>query len=246
MAEEVAKPIRVSEIFGPTVQGEGLLIGRPTVFVRTGGCDFRCTWCDTLYAVLPEYRDEWRAMSPEAIMAEVARLSGGRPVLVTLSGGNPALQPLGSLIALGHAAGYQFAMETQGSVAQPWFAALDWLALSPKPPSSGMTMDWEQFDDCIEQAAGGPTVFLKIVVFDRTDYDFARDVAARHPRLPICLQVGNHTPAEPNPAGQGGVDQEGLMARFRWLVEQVAKDHWHEATVLPQLHVLAWGNARGV
>jgi 7-carboxy-7-deazaguanine synthase len=36
------------------------------------------------------------------------------------------------------------------------------------------------------------------------------------------------------------------MARFRWLVEQVARDHWHGATVLPQLHVLAWGNQRGV
>jgi 7-carboxy-7-deazaguanine synthase len=246
MAESAAKPIKVSEIFGPTVQGEGLLIGRPTVFVRTGGCDFRCSWCDTLYAVLPEYRDEWRAMSREAIMAEVQRLSGGRPVLVTLSGGNPALQPLGSLIALGHAVGHRFAMETQGSVAQAWFADLDWLVLSPKPPSSGMTMDWAQFDDCLEQAAGGPTVFLKCIVFDRADYEFARDVAARYPQLPICLQVGNHTPADPNPAGSGGVDQAGLMGRFRWLVEQVAKDHWHEATVLPQLHVLAWGNERGV
>ena len=149
MTTTAAKPIRVSEIFGPTVQGEGLLIGRPTVFVRTGGCDFRCSWCDTLYAVLPEYHDEWRPMSPEAIMAEVARLSGGRPVLVTLSGGNPALQPLAPLIALGHAAGYRFAMETQGSVAQPWFADLDWLVLSPKPPSSGMTMDWRSFDECL-------------------------------------------------------------------------------------------------
>ena len=50
--------IRISEIFGPTIQGEGPLIGRPSIFVRTGGCDYRCNWCDTLYAVLPEYRDE--------------------------------------------------------------------------------------------------------------------------------------------------------------------------------------------
>jgi organic radical activating enzyme len=48
--------IRISKIFGPTIQGEGPLIGRPIVFVRTGGCDYRCSWCDTLYAVLPEYR----------------------------------------------------------------------------------------------------------------------------------------------------------------------------------------------
>jgi 7-carboxy-7-deazaguanine synthase len=241
-----SKPIRVSEIFGPTVQGEGFLIGRPTVFVRTGGCDFRCAWCDTLYAVLPEYRGEWRPMSPEAIMAEVMRLSGGKPLLVTLSGGNPALQPLAPLIELGHEAGYRFAMETQGSVAQSWFADLDWLVLSPKPPSSHMTTDWDLVDACLAQAAERPMISLKCVVFDRADYDFARTAAARYPQLPICLSVGNHTPAEPNPAGSGGVDQAGLMARFRWLVDRVAADHWHEATVLPQLHVLAWGNQRGV
>ncbi len=43
--------IRVSEIFGPTIQGEGVLIGLPTVFVRSGGCDYRCSWCDSLHAV---------------------------------------------------------------------------------------------------------------------------------------------------------------------------------------------------
>ena len=52
------KKVRVSEIFGPTVQGEGPLIGKPTVFVRTGGCDYRCNWCDTLYAVLPKHSKE--------------------------------------------------------------------------------------------------------------------------------------------------------------------------------------------
>jgi len=96
--------IRISEIFGPTIQGEGPLVGRPTVFVRTGGCDYRCTWCDTLYAVLPEYRGEWTLMTPAAIMARVDELAGGEPVLVSLSGGNPALQPLAPLIALGRRA----------------------------------------------------------------------------------------------------------------------------------------------
>src|SRR5215475_9253596 len=104
--------IRISEIFGPTIQGEGPLIGRPTVFVRTGGCDYRCAWCDTLYAVLPRYRDEWHPMTSPEIFARIEELSGGRPILVTLSGGNPALQPLGPLIELGRAKGYGFAVET--------------------------------------------------------------------------------------------------------------------------------------
>ena len=50
--------IRVNEIFGPTIQGEGALIGQPTIFVRTGGCDYRCSWCDTLHAVDSAYRDD--------------------------------------------------------------------------------------------------------------------------------------------------------------------------------------------
>jgi 7-carboxy-7-deazaguanine synthase len=131
-------------------------------------------------------------------------------------------------------------------VAQPWFAELDWLVLSPKPPSSAMTMDWTVFDACLAAAGQRPEVALKFVVFDQADYDFARAAAARYPRLPVCLQVGNHTPGAPNPAGAEGVDQAGLMNRFRWLVDNVAADHWHDVTVLPQLHVLAWGNRRGV
>ena len=84
-------PLRVSEIFGPTIQGEGALIGVPTVFVRLGGCDYRCSWCDSLHAVESAYRESWTPMSAEAVMDEVARLSGGRPLLVSLSGGNPAM-----------------------------------------------------------------------------------------------------------------------------------------------------------
>src|SRR5262245_57803615 len=126
--------ISISEIFGPTVQGEGPLVGRPTVFVRTGGCDYRCTWCDTLYALLPKYRDEWLLMTPSDTLARIDELASGNPVLVTLSGGNPALQPLAPLIALGRSKGHRFALETQGSVPSPWFTELDWLILSPKPP----------------------------------------------------------------------------------------------------------------
>ena len=238
--------IRISEIFGPTVQGEGALIGKPTVFVRTGGCDYRCSWCDTLYAVLPAYRHDWLPMAPEEILSKVAHLTGDTPVLITISGGNPAIQPLGPLIEQGHLHGHRFAMETQGSVAADWFATLDHLVLSPKPPSSGMETDWAAFDDCLAAANGRPHTVLKVAVFDEADYAFARAAAARHSSLPVYLSIGNHTPGEPNEAGRDGVDQPGLMARFRWLVDRVAQDRWFDATVLPQLHVLAWGNERGV
>ena len=239
--------IRISEIFGPTIQGEGPLIGRPTVFVRTGGCDYRCSWCDTLYAVLPEYRDEWTPMTPGAIIARVNKLAGGEPVLISLSGGNPALQPLAPLIALGRESGHSFALETQGSISQPWFADLDWLILSPKPPSAGVTVDREAFEGCLNAASGQPRCALKIVIFDDSDYGYAKGLAACYPTLPVYLQVGNPAPLD----AVGGVFSDeanigDLLRRFRWLADKVTTDLWLNATVLPQLHVLAWGNKRGV
>lgn len=236
--------ILISEIFGPTVQGEGPLIGRPSVFVRTGGCDYRCRWCDTLYAVLPEHRGDWTAMTAEAIVARVDALAAG-PLLVTLSGGNPALQPLAPVIALGRRRGHSFALETQGSIARPWFATLDWLILSPKPPSSGMATDWEALAACV--ASGAAHRVLKIVVFDDADYAYARDVATRHPALPVYLQPGNPAPelGRADPSSEEA-DFAALRARYRWLVERVAADRWYDATVLPQLHVMVWGNRRGV
>ncbi|WP_324753616.1 7-carboxy-7-deazaguanine synthase QueE [Roseovarius sp. Pro17] len=240
----MSEAIRISEIFGPTIQGEGALIGVPTVFVRTGGCDYRCVWCDSLHAVDSEYRHDWTPMSASAVMDEVRRLSGGEPLTVTLSGGNPAIQPLGDLIALGRGEGYGFALETQGSMAKDWFSQLDMLVLSPKPPSSEMQTDWALLQECIEAAQGAPTV-LKIVVFDEADYAYAGDVAARHPGLAIYLQPGNHTPPPPED-DTATVDQDGIDARMRWLVDRVIADRWHAARVLPQLHVMLWGNKRGV
>ncbi|WP_101068575.1 7-carboxy-7-deazaguanine synthase QueE [Roseovarius salinarum] len=238
------RDIRVAEIFGPTIQGEGALTGQPTVFVRTGGCDYRCSWCDSLHAVESEWRESWTPMSADSVMARVETLSGGRPILVSLSGGNPAIQPLGGLISIGHEKGYSFALETQGSVARDWFAQLDVLVLSPKPPSSGMTVDWPAFDDCVAAGQGAETI-LKIVVFDEDDYRWARNVAARCPALPVYLQPGNHTPPPPDDDA-ATVDQAGVDARMRWLVDRVVQDGWFGARVLPQLHVMLWGNKRGV
>jgi 7-carboxy-7-deazaguanine synthase len=63
----------------------------------------------------------------------------------------------------------------------------------------------------------------------------------------VYLQVGNPAPLT---AAGGTISDEGdiddLLRRFRWLVGKVTSDYWFAATVLPQLHVLAWGNKRGV
>lgn len=229
--------IRISEIFGPTIQGEGALIGQPTIFVRSGGCDYRCSWCDTLHAVDSQYRNDWRPMSAESIFLEVQKLSGGKPLMVSLSGGNPAIQPFDSLIALGKKHGYRFALETQGSIAQDWFADLDVLTLSPKPPSSAMKTDWAKFDECLAAAGINPQIALKIVIFDDTDYAYACEAAAKYPHLPLYLQPGNE---------MDKTSLDTLTERMRWLVEKVNTDKLFQATVLPQLHVMLWGNQRGV
>ncbi len=233
--------IRISEIFGPTIQGEGALIGKPTVFVRTGGCDYRCVWCDTPHAVDSKFRDQWKPMTAEEIFAKVRELSGGRPLMVSLSGGNPAIQDLWPLIDLGKSKGYTFALETQGSIAQDWFAALDVLTLSPKPPSSEMKTDWDMFDACVKAAGKDTKIALKIVIFDETDYKYAQDAAVRYPDLPLYLQPGNPVTNE-----KAIPDFDSIMSRMRWLTDKVTHDEWYSAVVLPQLHVLMWGNQRGV
>ena len=69
LAPTRAKLIPVVEIFGPTIQGEGAEAGVPTHFVRVGGCDYRCIWCDTMYAVDPDDR------TSDVRAAELARTS---------------------------------------------------------------------------------------------------------------------------------------------------------------------------
>lgn len=239
----MSETIRISEIFGPTIQGEGALIGQPTVFVRTGGCDYRCSWCDTMHAVDSAYRQDWTPMSAAEIWAKIDNLSGGQPLMISLSGGNPAIQDLKPLIALGKSQNYRFALETQGSIAKDWFADLDVLTLSPKPPSSGMDTDWEALAACVNAAGKDTQTALKFVVFDDADYAYAKAAAARHPKLPVYLQPGNHTPPAQD---DDSIDIGGIMERMRWLTDTVTKDRWFAASVLPQLHVLLWGNMRGV
>jgi 7-carboxy-7-deazaguanine synthase len=70
-------------------------------------------------------------------------------------------------------------------------------------------------------------------------------VAARYPALPVYLQPGNHTPPPPE-AEDAEIDMDGITDRMDWLVSRTLADGWFEARVLPQLHVLIWGNKRGV
>ncbi|WP_149094427.1 7-carboxy-7-deazaguanine synthase QueE [Paenibacillus terrae] len=143
-------PIPVLEVFGPTVQGEGMVIGRKTMFVRTAGCDYHCSWCDSAFTWDGSAKDQIRRLSAADIWQELQAIGGTRFSHVTLSGGNPALLPqLGELITLLRSQSIATAVETQGSRWQEWLYDIDEVTLSPKPPSSGMTTNWDVLDDIV-------------------------------------------------------------------------------------------------
>ncbi|MFD3261530.1 7-carboxy-7-deazaguanine synthase QueE [Paenibacillus lentus] len=239
--------IPVLEIFGPTIQGEGMVIGQKTMFVRTAGCDYRCSWCDSAFTWDGSAKDDIRRMTAEDIYAELYSLGGDRFSHVTLSGGNPALLGgLGALVALLHEKGIVVAVETQGSRWQDWLAEVDQVTLSPKPPSSGMTTDWDALDEVASKLSARPDPLdqsLKVVVFDEQDLAYAKKVHARYPHIPFYLQVGNPDVKRMD-IQQHTAD---LLERYEQLIDQVVSaPELNDVRVLPQLHALVWGNKRGV
>ena len=108
MVWRTLKMLRITEIFF-SLQGESRFAGLPCAFVRTTGCNLRCTWCDSAYTF-----QGGRDMAVEAIMAELAKFPTKR---VEVTGGEPLLQknvyPLFSALL---AAGYEVLLETSGSV----------------------------------------------------------------------------------------------------------------------------------
>lgn len=142
-----------------TVQGEGRYAGTPAYFVRLGGCDVGCPWCDAKYA--------WKAavfplVGVDQIAARVVA-SGARTVVVT--GGEPLLRPLGPLTEVLTAKGLRIHLETSGS--HPFSGRFDWVCLSPKrqrPP----------LDEAFARAQE-----LKVVVGCDGDFAWAEQNAAR-------------------------------------------------------------------
>lgn len=224
--------MKVDEIFGPTIQGEGALAGSVTNFVRLGGCDYRCSWCDTMHAVDPVNVPNWRDMTAEEIAAEVKELTPKLPEgsWVTISGGNPAVWA-NELLGLVHILQWdkwRVNIETQGSIPNRAFRSADMVTISPKGPSSGMAFDIDKLRDCLAICANP---ILKFVVADDEDFTFARGVANLIVGWPGIY-------AQP-------LTKNGSF-NYRWLCEKVASTpgcaFWK---VIPQLHVLAWGNERG-
>lgn len=238
----MAAKIPVLEIFGPTIQGEGRVIGRKTMFVRTAGCDYRCSWCDSAFTWDGNAKEDIQLMTAEEIYNQLKKIGGDRFDHVTISGGNPALiKGIQDLVDLFEEKQIYTALETQGSKFQPWMRQINDLTISPKPPSSNMKTNIDILDSVIEQCIES-TLNLKVVIFDDDDYEFAKMIHHRYPNIPFYLQVGN-------PYLDDDVDNhtEKLLSRYEALVDRVmASNDMNQVYVLPQLHTLLWSNKKGV
>ena len=171
---------RVNEIFGPTIQGEGLMAGTVTNFLRTGGCGLKCSWCDTMFAVDPKLIRKGRVMMTTAEILDVFNKMPFAPY-ITFTGGDPCLHKhLGDIIPAINIVGTRVAVETQGTEFPDWLGLADVITFSPKPPSSGNVVDPMGIVEWInDNSAGNKRTFqvcIKIVVFNQDDLAYALQV----------------------------------------------------------------------
>ncbi len=228
----------VSEIFH-SLQGEGELTGVPSVFIRTAGCNLRCTWCDTKYA---SWQPEGSVTEVEALMAEVLR----HPVQhVVLTGGEPMLQKdLPALATRLREAGKHITIETAGTIT-PNGIACDLASLSPKlsnsaPGPDELSAEWVQRHDALrlQPAVIGAWMErypyqLKFVVSSERDLAEIEDLLASLPIRP---------PAHKVLLMPEGIDIETL-ARRRPLLVEACKERGYR--YCERLHVALFGHTRG-
>ncbi|MDN5709655.1 MAG: 7-carboxy-7-deazaguanine synthase QueE [Planococcus sp. (in: firmicutes)] len=233
--------IPVMEVFGPTIQGEGMVMGQKTMFVRTAGCDYSCSWCDSKFTW--DGTGKSVMMTADEIAQQLDELGKDAFSHVTISGGNPALHKgIAELVALCQENGWRTAVETQGSIWQDWLPEIDEVTVSPKPPSSGMILDYSKLDAMLGKLSSAQAS-LKVVVFDEADFFFAEQLHLRYPSFPFFLQVGN----DDTQTTEDEKLVQHLLERYQWLIDKhLVSTALNDAKVLPQLHTLLWGNKRGV
>jgi 7-carboxy-7-deazaguanine synthase len=213
--------MNISEIFY-SIQGEGVEIGLPTVFVRLFACDLRCSWCDTMYAV--EGRD-FKKMTVGDVLTEIRGHACRR---VCITGGEPLIQrdEAEELAKNLVNEGYRLVLETSGHKMPPpvfWTESCV-ISMDCKCPGSGMQdrMDFDLFRKLRPQDQ------LKFVIADEADYQYAKRIVSEHPlKANIIFQ----------PAGGVGLE---------WLTDRILNDNIGRVRVLPQLHKIIWGEKRGV
>jgi organic radical activating enzyme len=151
-----------------TIQGEGTFTGHAAYFIRLGGCDVGCVWCDV--------KESWDAENHPKITAgnilqSVQRESGVRPgkakPIIVITGGEPLMHNLDALTGLLKQEGYTINIETSGS--SPLSGHLDWICLSPK-----------KFKAPLDEVVAAANE-LKVVIFNKSDFAWAERYAAMVP-----------------------------------------------------------------
>lgn len=227
--------MRIAEIFY-SLQGEGRLIGLPSVFIRTSGCNLRCVWCDTPYT---SWRPEGRSYSVEKILREVKKYPA-RHVVIT--GGEPLLAPeIEQLTTALKAAGKHITIETAATI----FRELpgDLFSLSPKLAHS---TPWKRAAEKIAQRHEAQRLNFSVMqnYIDRYDYQL-KFVVARPGDLDEIesvlarLQRVDRARVLLMPEG---VTRRALAVKAQWLAE-LCKQRGFGFT--PRLHIELFGNRRG-
>lgn len=225
----------ISEIYS-SIQGEGRLAGVPSVFIRTSGCNLRCTWCDTPYT---SWTVEGRRMNVEEVLAETCKHPARH---VVLTGGEPMIAPhVEELTRALRAAGKHLTIETAGTVFKD--VECDLASLSPKlansTPHERESGRWAERHDCRRINLGVLRTFmdrfdyqLKFVVDRPEDVNEIQDLLERlgpYDREKVLLMPQ-------------GVTREELAQREPW-VAGLCQEHGFRYS--PRLHIQLFGNTRG-
>jgi 7-carboxy-7-deazaguanine synthase len=224
--------MKISEIFY-SIQGEGVLAGVPSVFVRTSGCNLRCVWCDTPYT---SWAPEGRDMQIDEILADV-RGHGASHVVIT--GGEPMIAE--GVVELTRELDMHVTIETAGTVYKP--VKCDLMSISPKlANSTPLTREGGRWAAQHDRLRHQPEVLRKLM--DGYPYQLKFVVAEAGDLCEISKML------EELGADRGrvllmaeGIDAATLHERAGWLVELCKREGFRYS---PRLHVDLWGNLRGV
>ncbi len=223
--------MKIAEIFY-SLQGEGGLIGMPSVFIRTSGCNLRCSWCDTPYT---SWQPEGEELSLERILERVAACAARHAVV---TGGEPMIAPDIVRLTEGlRARGMHITVETAGTVFKR--VACDLMSISPKLGNSTPEGRWaaqherlRMQPEILERLMDAYDYQLKFVIARPEDVEEARALVER--------LMADAAKVVLMPEGR---DAETLHERALWLAELCKREGWRFS---PRLHVDLWGNRRGV
>jgi len=223
--------VKIAEIFY-SIQGEGALVGVPSVFVRTSGCNLRCAWCDTPYT---SWQPEGEAMTVDAILAEVGKYLAWH---VVLTGGEPMIAPeIVQLSQALHRRKLHITIETAGTVYAP--VACDLMSISPKLAHSTPEGEWHERHERLR---------IQYPILRRliSEYEYQlKFVVARPDDLGEIGEILRLTGAERTKVVlmPEGVEPGVLRERGVWLAEICKREGFR---LSPRLQVELYGNRRGV